>query len=101
MSKIIDINRRRRPKSKMPPKSLLRAQIASLTAECAESHRIARGFAARVCEAGRDRADRAPGRVESIALFLTHELDLTAHNLRVVLICALCLFDKYTAESAA
>jgi hypothetical protein len=46
---------------------------------------------------------RRPRRAElSRAIyFVSHEMPLTAHNLRVVLICGLVLYDRYVAESAA
>jgi hypothetical protein len=39
--------------------------------------------------------------LSSAIFYVDHELDKTAENLRVVLICALVLFDRYTAENAA
>ena len=100
MSKVIDIDRRP-PRPKAPPRSLLDAQIKSLTAECVDRVELLEGlphvFAKLV--------DIAPvkrrAELSRSLCYLTHELDLTSANLRTVLICALCLFEQYTAEGAA
>jgi hypothetical protein len=45
--------------------------------------------------------DRERAALSRAIFYVDHELDLTAANLRTVLICALVLFDRYTAENAA
>ena len=66
MGKVIRDPRLRRPK--VPPKSLLLAQVEFLARECAESHATARGFGGRICEARRDRAAQAPGGAKPLAV---------------------------------
>lgn len=102
MAEIIDIDRRRRkPKAPEVIEELLRAQIEFLTMECNERMELLEGLPfvfAKLTEIAprKRRADLS----KSIC-FVSHELDLTAHNLRTVLICCLCLFDQYTRENAA
>lgn len=106
MAEIIDINHRRRRKPKAPetPKvtaELLRAQIQFLADECVSRTELLEGlpgvFARLAAIAPRKR--RAD--LSRSLCFVSHELDLTAANLRTVLICCLCLFDQYTQENAA
>jgi hypothetical protein len=90
------------------PLRLLEAQVKHLERECAErihecAHQIEllEGlpgvFAGLIALAP---AKERPALSRAI-FFVDHELAPTAANLRCVLICAMVLFDRYTAENAA
>lgn len=112
MAKIIDIDRRRRkpkaPKAPEVTEALLWDQIDFLKSECAD-HVTERVQSAELLEglpfvfarlvAIVPAARRAE--LSRAICFVSHEMPLTAANLRVVLICAMVLADQYTAESAA
>lgn len=90
------------------PLRLLEAQVKHLEVECAERihesvHQIELLEGLPGVFAGLIKIAPAKERAAlSRAIFyVDHELDLTAHNLRVVLICAMVLFERFTAENAA
>lgn len=90
------------------PLRLLEAQVKHLEVECAERihesvHQIELLEGLPGVFAGLIKIAPAKERAAlSRAIFyVDHELDLTAANLRVVLICAMVLFERFTAENAA
>jgi hypothetical protein len=99
MGKLVKLPRPRRPK--VPPRSLLDAQIASLTAECTDRVELLEGLPHVFAGLVEIVPTARRAELSRSLCYLTHELDLTSANLRTVLICALVLYDKYTAESAA
>jgi hypothetical protein len=89
------------PKPKVPPRALLDAQVQFLADECASRTELLEGLPGVFAKS----ADIAPRKrraeLRKAICYIAHELDLTAHNLRVVLICAMVLFERFTAENAA
>lgn len=99
MGNVIRDPRLRRPK--VPPRSLLDAQIQFLADECASRAELLEGLAGVFAGLVKIVPRRRRAELSRSLCFVSHELDLTAANLRCVLICCLCLFDQYTAENAA
>jgi hypothetical protein len=100
MAEILDINRRRR-KPKVPPRALLDAQIQFLADECASRTELLEGLPHVFAKLVEIVPHRRRAELSKSICYISHELDLTAHNLRTVLICTMVLFERYTAESAA
>jgi hypothetical protein len=99
MGNVIRDPRFRRPK--VPPKSLLLDQIQFLATECESRTQLLEGLAGVFAGLVAIVPRRRRSELSKAICFISHELDLTAHNLRVVLICALVLHDRYVAETAA
>lgn len=99
MGKVIRDPRLRRPK--VPPKSLLDAQVQFLADECASRTQLLEGLAGVFAKLAEIVPRKRRAELSRSLCFVSHELDLTAANLRCVLICCLCLFDQYTRENAA
>jgi hypothetical protein len=101
MGNVVQFPRRRKPEEPKVTAELLRGQIASLTAECADRVELLEGLPHVFAKLVEIVPTTRRAELSRSLCYLTHELDLTAHNLRVVLICAMVLADRYTAENAA
>jgi len=89
------------PKPTVPPRELLDAQIKFLATECADRTELLEGLPGVFAKLVEIVPPWRRAELSRSLCYIGHELDLTAANLRTVLICALVLFDRYTAETAA